>query len=78
MAEQGWNVFHNKEPVSACQGVQKREMSKRYIHLKLKTKVQVANFNFWNDVKLGPPNDNEMLYPLSSTNTLKKIIFSNS
>ena len=56
--------LHNKEPVNACQGIQKREMPKRYIHLKIKTKFQVDNFNFWNDVKPEPPKDNEMLYTL--------------
>ena len=38
--------LRNKEPVNACQGVQMREMPKRYIHLKLKTKFKVDNFNF--------------------------------
>lgn len=48
-----------------------REMPKRYIHLKLKTKFEVDNFNFQSDVKPGPSKDNEMWYPSSSTNILK-------
>lgn len=37
-----------------------REMPKRYIHLKLKTKFEVDNFNFQSDVKPGPSKDNEV------------------
>lgn len=52
--------LRNKERVDACQGVQMREMPKRYIHLKLKTKFEVDNFNFQSDVKPGPSKDNEV------------------